>query len=328
MKRNQNKETSGLKPADFGRLASLFSFAVFLLTAIFTFTGCPADTDNPDNPNTQIDYSGDVAIYVKKPADWSKLCAYVWDGGGKEYNGASPGAELTAGGDGFYTFRAKADYGCLNVRFSDGGASSSLDIEGIDRTVYYESTGTAYAPDDSKAMFRASDSAAFAAPRFYSGAKTSNTVTLNWDPVPGVDAYILYYTANPNALTAYFFVTAQSPATASFLDINHGQYFFPGTEYKWKLHGVKYKADLSGLDAAETENYIPENTCAAFYDTVYDYGELSVTTAESPLPAPANLRILSATAPAVELAWDAVPGMGEDDFYVVYEEDGYGLPSE
>jgi predicted small secreted protein len=312
-----------------GVMALVLSFGLVLAGCDNATNGGGNDNNNNGgkNPPTGSDRTPvPITVYVEKPASWTQLYAYVWDdsgdGNGKEYNGASPGTELTnINGAGFYSFQAAADYGYLNFRFSDGGGNSSVDIQGVDNTTYFKSADKTTA--DSKVIFQESTTSAFVNPRFYSSAKTSNTVTLNWDPVPGIDAYVLYYVVeNLYGDEIWYFVEEFSSAETRFEDTNHGLYFFPETEYKWKLHAVTYKGNLNEREAlfnadeeSETYQYVGENVYAAFCDIVHDYGELTVTTAESPLPAPKNLQILSATGRSVELKWDSVPGA---EYYVIY----------
>lgn len=85
-----------------------------------------------------------ITVYMEKPNAWSQLYAYVWDDGGTVYSDDAPGTALTAkNANGYYSFQAnQAEYGYINVRFSDGSASSSIDILGVEDDTYYKSAGT------------------------------------------------------------------------------------------------------------------------------------------------------------------------------------------
>jgi hypothetical protein len=111
--------------------------------------GCDTEAENPDE-NQPADISKDITVYMEKPSDWYELYAYVWDDAGNEYTASSPGTLLNSAGNGYYSFRTnKAEYGYINVRFSNGGSQSSIDILGVDANTYYKSSGV-YLEDTSK----------------------------------------------------------------------------------------------------------------------------------------------------------------------------------
>ncbi|MDR0558319.1 MAG: starch-binding protein [Treponema sp.] len=129
---------------------------------------------------------------MEKPSGWAQLYAYIWDDGGNEYSDSSPVALLTAASNGYYSFQASdVEYGYVNVCFSDGGSHASIDILGVDANTYYKSSG-AYPADSSKVLLQSGVTANIPAPNFRASEVTDSTVTLTWDPIPGVDGYILY----------------------------------------------------------------------------------------------------------------------------------------
>lgn len=285
--------------------------------------GNPAGDDNSAPVNPPVTKA--VTVYMQKPADWAGVYAYVWDDSGKEYSEGEPGTLLTSQNGGYYSFKAdSAEYGYINVRFSDGGSQSAMDILGVDSNTWYQSAG-AFSGDRSKVVLRAGETSAVAAvPAFKASAVTDSTVTLAWDPIPGIDGYILYdefvdFDDNgeeiPNS-EFWHFQKAFVPSERSLLDDNYGEYLDPEAAYKWKLVAVKYKdgANLNSLDSKDPD-YINEVDYAPLYHTVYEFGELEVETLESSLAAPANVRVDSTSATSVELSWNAVD---KADYYMVW----------
>jgi hypothetical protein len=301
-----------------------------LLVFGFIFAGCTNPTNDEgdnNNPNTPP-INENITVYMQKPSGWSSLYAYVWDDSGKEYTASAPGTELTETSNGFYSYQAQsAEYGYINVRFTDGGYNSTLDILGIDKDTWYKDAEIYSAI--SQTVVQSSDSSSFTTPQFTASEKTDSTITLTWGPIPGVDGYILYdewiefddYEEEIPGSEYWHFQKAFSPDERSILDDNYGEYLDPETIYTWKLVAVKYKdgANLSGLDSLDPD-YITEDDYSQYYTVVYNFGPLEVETNESSLPAPANLRVTSTGATSVELAWDAVPNAG---YYMVwwYDDD-------
>ncbi|MDR1220295.1 MAG: InlB B-repeat-containing protein [Treponema sp.] len=267
-----------------------------------------------------------ITVYMEKPNAWSQLYAYVWDDGGTVYSEDAPGTALTAKNtNGYYSFQAnQAEYGYINVRFSNGGSSSSIDILGVEDDTYYKSAGT-YLAGGSELLLRAGGTAVVSTtPMFTASEVTDSTVTLTWNPVPGADSYILYdewveFDDDEEEIPGseyWHFQKTFGPSESSIYDDNYGEYLDPESVYTWKLVAVKYKAnaDLSGLNSLDPD-YISEDDYAPYYDVVYNFGELEVETDESSLPAPTNLRVVDAGATSVELAWNAVP---DADYYMVW----------
>lgn len=303
-------------------------------------TGCPTETDDgsgnnsntpstPNTPNDPQDSSKNIAVYLEKPTNWSKVYAYVWDDSGKEYSESSPGTLLTTQSGGFYSYEAQSpEYGYVNVRFNDGASQSTLDIFGVDTDTWYKQAGT-YSADTSKILLNQNNSAAIAIPKFHASEVTDSTVTLAWESIPGIDGYILYdefieFDDNDEEIPDseyWHFQKAFVPSERGLLDDNYGEYLDPESIYTWKLIAVKYKenADLSGLDSLDPD-FISEKDYSPYYTVVYDFGELEVETKESSLPAPANLRVTNTGPTSVELEWNAVP---DADYYMVwwYDED-------
>jgi hypothetical protein len=250
--------------------------------------------------------------------------AYVWDDSGKEYSESSPGTLLTTQSGGFYSYEAQSpEYGYVHVRFNDGTDQSTLDILGVDKNTYYQSSGT-YSGDSSKVLVRSSTTSSISVPKFKATEITDSTVTLAWDPIPGIDVYILYdefieFDDNdeeiPNS-EYWHFQKALMPSEVSLYDDNYGQYLDPESVYTWKLKAIKYKdnADLSSLDALDPDD-ISEEDYSPYYTVVYDFGELEVETKESSLPAPTGLRVTNTGPTSVEVAWNEVPGA---DYYMVW----------
>jgi len=263
---------------------------------------------------------------MEKPSDWAGLYAYVWDDSGKEYNGSGSGNLMTNLNNGFYSFRAESvDYGYINVRFNNGGSSSAIDVLGVNTDTYFKSTG--YLNDISRNILMQSSTSQISAPEFRASQITENTVTLTWDPIPGIDGYIIYDEfieldddgeQIPDS-EFWHFQKAFVPGETSIYDDNYGEYLDPESPYKWKLVAIKYKenVDLSGLDTIDPD-WLREDDYAPYYTVVYNFGELEIETMESSLPAPTGLRVVSTTATSVELVWNAEPNA---DYYMVWWQD-------
>jgi hypothetical protein len=313
----------------------LFMTGMFSIVLAFglVFVGCdnPANDDGNGNntPNNPVNPPKNITVYIEKPASWSQLYAYVWDDSGKEFTATTPGTALTTTSNGFYSYQAQsAEYGYVNVRFSDGGSGQTLDILGVDADTYYQSAGS-YAGDSSKILLRASNTATIVTPQFKAQEKTDSTITLAWDPIPGIDGYILYdefveFDDNDEEIPDseyWHFQKAFVPSERNLLDDNYGEYLDPESIYTWKLIAIKYNdnANLSGLDSLDPD-YITEDDYSAYYTVVYNFGELEVETEESSLSAPTNLRVTNTGATSVELAWNDVP---DADYYMVwwYDDD-------
>jgi hypothetical protein len=304
-----------------------------LVFGMLLFVGCPTEDDGGNNTggdNTGGDNTGgnttgkNIMLYMAKPAGWSNLYAYVWDDSGKEFTATTPGTALTTASSGFYSYQAQsAEYGYVNVRFSDGSSNKTLDILGVDTDTYYQSAG-AYAGDSSKVLLRASNTATIATPQFKAKEKTDSTITLTWDPVPGIDGYILYdefveFDDDDEEIPGseyWHFQKAFFPSERSIYDDNYGQYLDPETIYTWKLVAIKYKdnADLNVLDSIDPDD-LSEDDYVSYYNVVYDFGELEVKTLESSLPAPTGLKVASTTPTSVELTWNETP---DADYYMVW----------
>jgi len=298
-------------------------FAVGMLSVALAFAmavlGCPSEVEKPEeNPPAG---SKTITVYMEKPSDWSQVYAYLWDDGGKEYTSGAPGTLLTSVSGGYHSFKAEgAEYGYVNVRFSDGSSKSSVDIFGVNTDTWYKSAGNSLA---GKLLLRAGDTSSIPTPQFKSRDITDSTVILYWDPVPGIDGYILYdelmeYDDDGVFIQGsefWHFQKAFLPGEREIYDDNYGEYLDPEAEYYWKLLAVKYKenADLSQIASIDPD-YLSEDDYSPYYDVVHDFGTLTVFTKESSLPAPKNLRVVSTAATKVELAWDAVPGA---DYYMV-----------
>jgi hypothetical protein len=115
-----------------GIISILLVFGLFL-------TGCPNPADDSGTGNSiNPPPPKDITVHLEKPAVWPRVYAYVWDDSGKEYTDANPGTLLTQSG-GFYSYKAQsAEYGYINVRFTDGGSQSTLDILGVDTDTWYK----------------------------------------------------------------------------------------------------------------------------------------------------------------------------------------------
>ncbi|MDR2535664.1 MAG: starch-binding protein [Treponema sp.] len=298
-----------------------------MLTYGLLLAGCgnPAAEDTAENNPPVNSPHNAVTVYMQKPAGWSQVYAYVWDDAGAEYSESGAGTLLTDQSGGYYSFRADSpEYGYINVRFNDGGSQSTLDILGVGTDTYYQSAGT-YGGSPSKTILRAGETAAVTAPDFKASAVTDSTVTLTWDPIPGIDGYILYdewveFDENeeeiPNS-EYWHFQKAFIPSEKSILDDNYGEYLDPEAVYTWRLVAVKYKdnADLNSLGRDKDSDYLKEDDYAPYYHVVYDFGKLEVETRESSLSAPTNLRVAAVEAASVELAWNEVPNA---DYYMVW----------
>ena len=300
-------------------VATLLVFGLWL-------AGCsnPAGDNSTDTPPK---LATAVTVYMQKPSDWQELHAYVWDDSGKEYNGSGSGNLLTDLSNGFYSFHVEsAEYGYINVRFNNGSSKSALDVLGVNTDTYFQGAGP-FPGDTSRILLRQSSTSTISAPVFKASEITDSTVTLTWDPVPGIDVYILYdefviYDDDDNIIPNseyWHFMGALSSTDRSFYDDNYGEYLEPEFPYKWKLVAVKYKenADMSALASIAPED-LSEDMYAPFYTVVHNFGELKVTTKESSLPAPTGLRVVNTTSTSVELAWNAV---SDADYYMVWWED-------
>lgn len=313
-------------------LSGLFSLT---LAIVLSLAGCNTGTDpQPENSNPTEDISKNITVFMQKPSGWSQVYAYIWDDDGTVYTAGTPGNLLTtADNNGYYSIQAKAaEFGYVNVKFSDGNTKSSIDILGVNQDTYYKGMDS-YLPGSSELLLQSSNTSYIPTPTFKKSEVTDSTVTLEWDPVPGADGYVLYdewvefdddEEEIPNS-EYWHFQKAFVPSERSIFDDNYGEYLDPESIYTWKLVAIKYKdgMNLSMLDSQKhpgDPDYISEADYSPYYNVVYDFGELEVETAQSSLPAPSGLHVTTTTASSVELAWDPVANA---DYYMVwwYDED-------
>ena len=306
----------------------LFTLGIlaFMLVLGLSMTACESGIGgSSESPGSGSE--PDITVYMQKPSDWSQLFAYVWDETGKEYSNSGYGTMMIGpGSDDYYSFKATSpDYGYVNVRFSDGGSKSSLDITGVNTNTWYSNSGT-YSGSSSKITLYSSNSTSIAAPVFKASEVTYSTATLTWDPIPGADGYILYdefvkFDDDGNEIPNseyWHFQKASGPDERIIFDDNYGEYLDPEYVYTWKLVAIKYKdnVDLDRLDSIDPDS-ISESDYSPYYNVVHDFGTLEVKTKESPLSAP-SLRVVSTSATSVELAWNAVKDAA---YYMVWWQD-------
>jgi hypothetical protein len=305
-------------------------------------TGCDTGGEdgsgynNGDNNGTGANAKS-ITVNMQKPSNWPQLYVYAWDDSGTEYTGAEPGTELTASSGGFYSYNVpSAEYGYINVRYSDGGSKSTFDIQGVESNTYFTSAGV-YTGDSSKIRLAASSTSSFPSSTF-TGIPTTTTVTLNWSLIPDADAYVLYDeitswwdedtedTSDDWERTYWHIQKALPREQTSLLDDNYGEYLEADTTYAWKLMAVKWNenADFTGIAGKLGEvlerdeiSELDEQKFSSNYTVIHDFGELTVKTLEGTLPAPGGLQILQEElAPtSVALQWNPV---AEADYYMVW----------
>ncbi|MDR2096600.1 MAG: starch-binding protein [Treponema sp.] len=285
----------------------------------------PENPDNPGNPNDSPNSSKNIAVYMEKPAAWSQVYAYVWDDGGTEYTGSGSGTVLTEQSGGYYSFQAKdVENGYINVRFSDGGSHSSLDILDVETDTYYKSAG-AFSGDNTKITLAASSSGSFTAPAL-TAVPATTTVTLNWTLIPDADGYVMYdefveFDEDEEEIpdSEYWHFQKILPREqTSYLDDNYGEYLEAANIYTWKLVAVKFNGSFEYSDLAGMEDDdLDEEAFSENYTVLYDFGIKEVETLEGTLPAPTGLKILEdeLTPTSVALQWEPVDGAG---YYMVW----------
>jgi hypothetical protein len=121
----------------FGMIVCVTLAIGLVLAGCDTGTGGGNGTENNGGGSNNTDDSGanakSITVNMQKPANWPHLYVYAWDDSSTEYAGAAPGTELTDSSGGFYSYHVpSAEYGYINVRFSDGGSNSTLDIQGVE----------------------------------------------------------------------------------------------------------------------------------------------------------------------------------------------------
>ncbi|MDR3170955.1 MAG: starch-binding protein [Treponema sp.] len=305
-----------------------------LVFGMLLFVGCPTEDDggnntggdNPGGENPGGNTTGtNITLYMAKPASWSNLYAYVWDDSGKEFTATTPGTALTTQSNGFYSYQAQsAEYGYVNVRFSDGGSNATLDILDVEADTYYKSAGT-LSGNSSKVKLVAGSTGSFTTPAL-SGTPASTTITLNWGFIPDADAYVMYdefveFDDDDEEIpdSEYWHFQKVLPREqTSFLDNNYGEYLEANCTYAWKLVAVKWNDNFdfsSVLDMEDDDLAVEE--FSKNYTVLHDFGELEVTTTEGTLPAPQGLQILTEElAPtSVALMWNPVE---EAEYYMVW----------
>jgi hypothetical protein len=71
-----------------------------------------------------------LVVHAKDGADWGTVNIFNWGDAG-EITGAWPGTEMTAEGDGWYTYTVETDYN-LNLVFSaEGGSPQTSDVNDV-----------------------------------------------------------------------------------------------------------------------------------------------------------------------------------------------------
>jgi hypothetical protein len=320
----------------------LFLGGLLVIAFMLLATGCdtgnnPVDKSGQEGDDEPITQSRSITVNMQKPAGWPQLYVYAWDDSGTEYTGAAPGTELTDSSGGFYAYNVpSAEYGYINVRFSDGGSHSTLDIQGIESNTYFTSAG-AYTGDSSKILIAASSDGSFPASTF-TGIPATTTINLSWSFIPDADAYVLYDevtswgdedTDDPSddwERTYWHLQKALPREQTSLLDDNYGEYLDADTPYSWKLVAIKWNenADFTGISGNLGEvlerdeiSELDEQKFSLNYTVIHDFGDITVTTLEGTLPAPGALQILAEElSPAsVALQWDPVTGA---DYYMVW----------
>jgi hypothetical protein len=294
----------------------------------FILTGC--DTGNgpsatPDDTDTNPVLGESITVYMKKPAGWPQLYAYVWDDGGTEYAGSGSGTALTGQSGGYYSFQTnQVENGYINVRFNDGASNSTLDILDVETDTYYQSAGV-FSGDDSKIRLVAGVTGNIAAPAL-NAVPAATTVTLNWNLIPDADGYVMYdefveYDDDDEAISGseyWHFQKILPREQTSFLDDNYGEYLEAKTIYTWKLVAVKFKSDFdfSAILGMEDDD-LDEEEFSKNYTVLHDFGRKEVETTEGTLPAPTGLKILNDERPptSVALTWNPVNGA---DYYMVW----------
>jgi hypothetical protein len=320
----------------------LFLGGLLALASMVVVTGCDTGNNPVDNSGQQGDelpsnQSRSITVNMQKPANWQSLYLYAWDDSGTEYTGAAPGTELTGSSGGFYSYNVpSAEYGYINVRFSDGGSNSTLDIQDVESDTYFASDG-AYTGDSSKILVAASANSSFPGKTF-TGVPTTTTIALNWSLIPDADAYVLYDevtswgdedTDDPSddwERTYWHLQKALPREQTSLLDDNYGEYLEADTSYTWKLVAVKWNenADFTGIAGKLGEvlerdeiSELDEQKFSSNYTVIHNFGEITVTTLEGTLPAPGGLQILTEelSPTSVALQWNPV---AEADYYMVW----------
>jgi hypothetical protein len=320
----------------------LFLGRLLVIVSVLVVTGCDTGNNTVDDSDQNgnelpISQSRNITVNMQKPDNWSFLYIYAWDDSGTEYTGAAPGTELTSSSGGFYSYNVpSAEYGYINVRFSDGGSNSTLDIQGVESNTYFTNAGT-YTGDSSQIRVAASSNDSFTASTF-TGIPAITTITLNWSFIPDADAYVLYDevvswgdedTDDPSddwERTYWHLQKALPREQTSLLDDNYGEYLEAYTPYKWKLVAVKWNenADFTGIAGKLGEvlerdeiSELDEQKFSSNYTVIHDFGEITVTTLEGNLPAPGDLQILAEelSPTSVALQWNPV---AEADYYMVW----------
>ena len=82
-----------------------------------------------------------ITIKFQKPAAWSLVFFYAWTGTSTAQLGAWPGTAITLGADGWYSYTFDGTIPSINLVFSNGSGSQSVDVTGVTANTCFTTTG-------------------------------------------------------------------------------------------------------------------------------------------------------------------------------------------
>jgi len=84
-----------------------------------------------------------ITVKFQKPEEWNKVYFYAWTGTSTNLLGAWPGTEIKANAQNWYAYTFAEGINSINMVFSNGSGSQSVDVTGISSDICYKTNGTA-----------------------------------------------------------------------------------------------------------------------------------------------------------------------------------------
>jgi hypothetical protein len=114
-----------------GNTASSFTFSIVDSTDLVSLSNYAATFNLGSSVIT-------ITVKFQKPTSWTSVFFYAWTGTSIAVLGAWPGTAITAGTDGLYSYTFDGSINSVNMVFSNGSGTQTVDVTGIIASTCYQ----------------------------------------------------------------------------------------------------------------------------------------------------------------------------------------------
>lgn len=82
-----------------------------------------------------------ITVKFQKPDEWNRVFFYAWTGTSTNLLGAWPGMEIQSNAQNWYTYTFAEGISSINMVFSNGSGSQTVDVTGISSDICYKTNG-------------------------------------------------------------------------------------------------------------------------------------------------------------------------------------------